>query len=460
MAHVSEVNNTQWSSRFAFLMAAVGSSVGLGNLWRFSAQAGDNGGGAFIVIYLLCILLIGIPVLMSEYIIGRAGNGGSAVNSITDLAARSSVNSKWSALAWMGTLSAFLIVSFYCVVAAWVMLYIPKFLTGAFVGQSAEQIAAQFDTARANKPVIFLYVFCFLGLSSFFVARGVKKGIELASKLLMPIFFLLLVGLSVFSLYIGLQQSALMADGSSGNGTKRALEFMFNPDFSKISANVIVSALGQAFFSIGLGSATMITYGSYLPKSISIPKSSLVIGLTDTAVALIAGLAIFPIVFAFNLDSAGGAGLFFKTLPVALTTLPGGTFMGTAFFTLALFAALTTAIALFEVVTAFLIDRFNLKRLHAVGYIWMSALLLSVGSVFSDSFMTLLDEKITGAIMVPLSGLLAITFVGWKMDKKLLADEIGGISGFVSSILLFLMKILAPICVGIVLIVQVVQAFF
>jgi len=460
MAHVSEVNNTQWSSRFAFLMAAVGSSVGLGNLWRFSAQAGDNGGGAFIVIYLLCILLIGIPVLMSEYIIGRAGNGRSAVNSITDLAARSAANSKWSALAWMGTLSAFLIVSFYCVVAAWVMLYIPKFFLGAFEGQNAEQIAAQFDTARANKPIIFLYVFCFLGLVSFFVARGVKKGIELASKLLMPIFFLLLVGLSVFSLYIGLQQGALMADGSAGNGTKRALEFMFSPDFSKISANVIVNALGQAFFSIGLGSATMITYGSYLPKSISIPKSSLVIGLTDTAVALIAGLAIFPIVFAFNLDSAGGAGLFFKTLPVALTSLPGGTLMGTAFFTLALFAALTTAIALFEVVTAFLIDRFNLKRLHVVGYIWISALLLSVGSVFSDSFMTLLDEKITGAIMVPLSGLLAITFVGWKMDKKLLADEIGGISGFVSSILLFLMKILAPICVGIVLIVQVVQAFF
>lgn len=460
MAHITETSSTQWSSRFAFLMAAVGSSVGLGNLWRFSAQAGDNGGGAFIIIYLLCILLIGIPVLMSEYIIGRAGNGGSAVNSITDLAARSSANSKWASLAWMGTISAFLIVSFYCVVAAWVMLYIPKFLTGAFDGQSAEQIASQFDVARADKLTIFAYVFGFLGLSSFFVARGVKKGIELVSKLLMPIFFLLLIGLSVFSLYIGFGQPALMEDGSQGNGTRRAIEFMFTPDFSKISANVVVSALGQAFFSIGLGSATMITYGSYLPGNISIPKSSLIIGLTDTTVALIAGLAIFPIVFAFNLDAAGGAGLFFKTLPVALTSLPGGAFMGTAFFTLALFAALTTSIALFEVVTAFLIDRFNLKRLKAVSIIWVSALILSMGSIFSDNFMTLLDEKITGAIMVPLSGLLAITFVGWKIDRDILSSELSGLKGAMLSLLMFLMKVMAPISVAILLIVQVVQAFF
>jgi len=236
-------------------MAAVGSSVGLGNLWRFSAQAGENGGGAFVLIYIVCILLIGIPVLICEYIIGRAGTGASAVHSVRDLASRSKAGGGWTGLAWLGTVSAFLIVSFYCVVAAWVMIYVGKFATDSFVGQSPDQIAAQFADMREDRMVVIPITGAFLLIAGYFVSRGVNRGIELASKLLMPVFFFLLAALSAYSLYIGLSNPATMADGSIGTGAARAIEFMFSPDFSKISTNVVVGALGQAFFSIGLGSS-------------------------------------------------------------------------------------------------------------------------------------------------------------------------------------------------------------
>jgi len=419
-----------------------------------------DGGGAFVLIYIVCILLIGIPVLICEYIIGRAGTGASAVHSVRDLASRSKAGGGWTGLAWLGTVSAFLIVSFYCVVAAWVMIYVGKFATDSFVGQSPDQIAAQFADMREDRMVVIPITGAFLLIAGYFVSRGVNRGIELASKLLMPVFFFLLAALSAYSLYIGLSNPATMADGSIGTGAARAIEFMFSPDFSKISTNVVVGALGQAFFSIGLGSATMITYGSYLSRDISIPKSALLVGLTDTGVALVAGLAIFPIVFAFNLNSAGGSGLFFETLPVALGTLPGGALMGTAFFCLATFAALTTAIALLEVVTAFLMDQTKMGRTRSIGVIIAAAATLALASVFSTSFMDVLDVKITGAIMVPLCGLLTVLFVGWKMDRRLVEAELGDLNPAIRSILLLLVKILAPISVGVVLTAQIIQAFF
>lgn len=460
MQNESASSDAFWSSRLAFLMAAVGSSVGLGNLWRFSAQAGDNGGGAFILVYALCIVGVGIPVLISEYIIGRSGQGASAVNSVRDLAARSGGSANWSALAWMGTFSAFLIVSFYCVVAAWVMMYIPKFLSGSFEGRSAAEIAALFEQTQANGSAVLAYVAVFLALTVAFVSRGVNRGIELASKTLMPLFFFLLLALAAYSLWTGAQHSVSLADGSNGTGASRAVEFMFDSDFSKINSSVIVSALGQAFFSIGLGTATMITYGSYLPASINIPRSAFVIGLTDTAVALIAGLAIFPIVFAYGLDSSGGAGLFFKTLPVALTAIPGGFLVGAGFFLLALFAALTTAIALFEVITAFILDRIDTTRSRAAISLGVATFVVAIGSVYSSNFMTVLDEKITGAIMVPLCGLLVVLFVGWGIDKKILDAQLATTAVAARLVLLFFVRYIAPAFVAMVLAAQIVDAFF
>ncbi len=459
MTTMNDNQPAQWSSRFAFLMAAIGSSVGLGNLWRFSAQAGENGGAAFIVIYLAFILLIGIPLLVCEYLLGRSGSGTSAVHSVRDLARRSNVSSAWTSLAWLGTTSAFLIVSFYCVVAAWVVIYVGKFLTGAFDQQSAEQIAGQFSETRENHAVVLAYVAVFLALTGAFVARGVNKGIELASKLLMPLFFILLLSLSAYSVWIGLLQEVLGANGQHTSGTALAFDFMFKPDFSKISTDVVVSALGQAFFSIGLGSATMITYGSYINRRASLPGSALVVGLADSGVALIAGFAIFPIVFAFDLNAAGGAGLFFETLPVALTALPLGAIIGAGFFCLAGFAALTTAIALFEVVTAFLIDTFDWQRLKAVTLLTLSVFTLSVASILSSDFMKLLDERITGAVMVPLSGLVAVIFVGWKMNASIVSDQLDNAPSTIVSSLLFLIRFVVPVCVFIVLVAQVLQAF-
>ena len=272
----------QWSSTITFTLAAIGCSVGLGNLWRFSAEAGAKGGGAFILVYLLCVICIGIPAIMCEFLIGRSGNASSAINSMRDVTQRSGGSRWWVSSAWAGTISGFLIASFYCVVAAWVMAYIPKFLNGAFDGQTPAQIATQFNQMIVSPADLLPWFLIFGGLTTWLVARGVNRGIELASKLLMPTFFLLLLLLSLYS---------MISSWESG-GTQAALDFMFSADFSKINGAVAVSALGQAFFSIGLGMAMMVTYGSYLPKNVSLQRSALIIGGSDTLVALIAGLAI------------------------------------------------------------------------------------------------------------------------------------------------------------------------
>jgi len=430
MAGIPSENTAQWSSRFAFIMAAVGSSVGLGNLWRFSAEAGMNGGGAFILIYLSCVLLIGIPVLMSEFIIGRSGNASSAIRSVNDVADKSNISRGWNSLAWVGMIASFLIVSFYCVVAAWVIMYIPKFLFGRFDGQTAQEISKQFGdmitTPKGFKGFlqneVLIYFTAFVALTTFLVARGVNKGIELAAKVLMPLFFLLLIALAIYSLSIGFSTKVTLADGQASNGAWQAIKFLFTPDVSKITPEIASRALGQAFFSIGLGSAIMITYGSYLPKTISIPKSALIIGLTDTGVALVAGLAIFPIVFAHGLSVNSGAGLFFETLPVALSNAP---LIGAAFFFLAIFAAVTSSVSLLEPAVAWVIERFKMTRIMAAitvgGLMW----LVGLGSVKSLAFMSLIDQGITGTIMLPLSGLLVVLLVGWRLKRKLLYTELG-----------------------------------
>jgi len=333
MAALQGAGTAQWSSRFAFIMAAVGSSVGLGNLWRFSAELGTNGGAAFLVVYIACIFFVGIPVLMSEFMIGRAGNASSAVGSANDLAERSGVSKVWSAGAWFGMIASFLIVSFYCVVAAWVLNYLVRFLGNSFQGLPASEIAAQFP-AMLEDPLgkssgvvraVWPYFFIFAGLTTWLVSRGVNAGIETAAKLLMPIFFVLLIGLALYS----------MVSGMESGGTSEAFAFMFTPDFSKITPAVATSALGQACFSIGIGNAIMITYGSYLPRNINIPRAAVGISVVDTMVAIVAGLAIFPIVFANGLDYSAGPGIFFQTLPTALADF---WYIGAAFFFLAFFA--------------------------------------------------------------------------------------------------------------------------
>lgn len=458
---MAAVGTTQWSSKFAFIMAAVGSSVGLGNLWRFSAEVGNNGGGAFILLYMICVLFIGIPVLICEYVIGRAGNASSAVESVADVSRRSGVSQNWNALAWIGQVASFLIVAFYCVVAAWVMMYIPKFFGGTFDVLTPEQINDSFGANITNWKGVFPYFTLFAILTTLLVARGVNKGIEMTAKFLMPIFFIMLIGLAVFGLTANFPSLASDSSNVVENSRSITLNYLFSPDFSKITdPNIIVAALGQAFFSIGLGSAIMITYGSYLPRHINITKSALVVGLTDTGVALIAGLAIFPVIFAFGIDpGAGGAGLFFKSIPIAMQQIPGGNIIGGLFFFLAIFAAITSSVSLLEPVTAYVAEKFNMTKAKAA-YI-MGALMWLVGLVSMTNLTALdaFDKNVTGALMLPLCGLLAVLYVGWKMDREILDQELAGTSEGAKKLLLVLVKFVAPVCVGLVLIASLINRF-
>lgn len=439
----------QWSSRLAFTLAAIGSSVGLGNLWRFSAEAGENGGGAFIAIYLMCVAFIGIPTMMSEFLIGRAGRAGSALNSARDLAGRSGVSRLWASGVWFGLLSSFLIVSFYCVVAAWVMAYIPRFLTGAFDGQTPVEIAAQFDDLVVSPGQVIGWFLLFAVLATWLVSRGVNRGLEMTSKILMPAFFFLLIALSIFS----------MIAGWKSGGTLAAYDFMFSPDFSKVNGEVAVRALGQAFFSIGLGMAIMVTYGSYLPRSISIPRSAIIVSTCDTLVALAAGLAIFPIVFTYGLDFSAGAGLFFQTLPTALVSTPGGNLIGAAFFCMAFFAALTTAVSLLEPTAEHLCEQFFIPKARAALICGTGMVALGFGSVFSLAFMDFLDTGLTAPILLPLSALIIVLFVGWRLDKAILDDQLDEKDRKLADFLLMLLKYPVPVMIAIIMIYGIVEKY-
>lgn len=439
---MAAAGTAQWSSRFAFIMAAVGSSVGLGNLWRFSAEAGTNGGGAFIIIYIAFIAFIGLPVLMSEYIIGRAGNASSAVKSMDDLNDRGGTSRLWSSGAWLGMIASFLIVSFYCVVAAWVLAYIPKFLTGAFDGLTPEQIAGQFDATIANKTAILPYFLFFGILTAFLVSRGVNKGIEIAAKYLMPLFFILLIGLAGY---------AIVSTNDRG-GAQQAAAFLFNPDFSKLTIGVAVAALGQACFSLGIGNAIMITYGSYLPRSVSIPKAALTVSFTDTVVAMVAGFAIFPIVFANGLDFDAGAGIFFQTLPTALANAPGGNIVGAAFFFLAFFAAITSSISLLEPSVAWVAEQFKLTKAKAAWITGAAIIALGFGSVYSMEFFDFIDTGLVGPIIAPLSALLVVLYTGHRLNKEILDQELGGEGEALGRFLMFFVKYIAPFFIAVVLI--------
>ena len=429
----------QWSSKFAFIMAAVGSSVGLGNLWRFSAELGTNGGAAFLIVYVACIFFVGIPVLMSEFMIGRAGQASSAVGSQNDLAMRSGVSKGWSGGAWLGMIASFLIVSFYCVVAAWVLNYLVRFLGNSFSGQTPDAISAQFGDMLGRPMSVLPYFLIFAGLTTWLVSRGVNKGIEAAAKLLMPLFFLFLVGLALYSIFSGLESG----------GTKQAVGFMFTPDFSKITPEVAVSALGQACFSIGIGNAIMITYGSYLPRNVSIPKAAVGISVVDTLVAITAGLAIFPIVFANNLDFSAGAGIFFQTLPTALAEY---WYIGAAFFFLAFFAAITSSVSLLEPSVAYVAEKFSWTKKKAAWITGGAITALGLCSLYSQDFFDFIDQGLAGPILAPLSALLLVLFTGWRLKKSVLDEELAGEGEKLGRFIMIFVRFVAPVFMGIVLV--------
>jgi len=428
--------HAHWSSRFGFLMAAIGSSVGLGNFWRFPYTAGENGGAAFVLIYLACILLIGFPILMAELSVGRYGQK-SAIGSVQKVAMDNGSSRLWAATGLVGLTGGILVLCFYSVVAGWVMAYIFQMFAGNFAGQSPETVAGAFDTFSADSYQVLGWHTAFMVMTILVVAQGVTGGIERAASILMPIFFIMLIGMVIYA-------------GSVGDMVA-AIGYLFAVDFSEVNGQTFLEAVGQAFFSIGLGSAIMIPYGSYLDKNANIGQSAGIISAADSAVALIAGLAIFPFVFAFSIEPASGPGLFFQALPAAFAQMPGGNIVGGAFFILALIAALTSSISLLQAVVAWIEENSSFDKSTITwmmgGFIW----LVGAGVAFSFPFFDLLDF-LSSSIALPLAGLLMAVFMGWVVDRKIAQAQLSHASPMLFGYFRFVLRFFAPVALTLILI--------
>lgn len=449
MASTSKV---QWSSKMAFIFAAVGSAVGLGNIWRFPYMAGENGGSAFVLVYIGFVFLIGLPVLMAELTIGRHG-GGSPIASVISMAKESKLPERWGWLGKLGTFGGGLgLLSFYSVIAGWVMSYIIQAALGAFSGIDAAGAGAAMDSFTSSAGTMTFWHLAFTVITVVIVGKGIAGGLEKAVIYLMPVLFFLLLLLVGYS----------MAEGEFG----QAVSFLFTPDFSKIDSGVILAALGQAFFSLSVTVGTMMAYGAYLPKDVSIPKSAALICTADTAVALLAGLAIFPLVFAYSLEPAAGPSLIFQTLPIAFGQMPGGTFIGSAFFLLLTIAAITSSISLLEPTAAYFEEKYGITRWRAAIFGGGIAFLVGMLTVFSmndwaellplsfigvetlsngnvANFGNLIDFIVSNIIM-PVGGLLITIFAGWLVHRDIMKKEMGLPEGGVFEIWHVLIKFLCP----------------
>lgn len=430
-------------------------------MWRFPAEAGENGGGAFVLFYIFCVLLIGLPVLLSEVLIGRHGQA-NAPESVRRLARDSNAPEGWSILASMGVFAAFLILSFYCVVGGWVLYYIGVFIGdlfqtgltgGAFQGRPAEDIEALLPGLFGNGSLMVGLNLGFLAVTMFFVARGVSSGIEWVAVYLMPLFFVLFLAITVY--------------GSFSGNFSEAVAYLFTFDFSKLTGEVMLAAVGQAFFSLSLGVAGMMTYGAYANRDTNLGKTSGIIAGADTAVAILAGLAIFPIVFAAGLPTSAGPGLMFQSLPIAFQAMPFGSLIGLAFFIMVFFAALTSSVSLLEAPTAWMFEKFNMSRMVATVIVGGGAAVLGILSslsfndmaefrplgfipIFAETnFFDTLDG-VTSKLFMPIGAILTCIFVGWIADAKLV-DKENGLDGVLHQTWRILVRFVCPAVLAVIL---------
>lgn len=435
-----------WSSRMAFILAVTGSAVGLGNIWKFPYMAGQNGGGAFVLVYLVCVVVIGMPVMMSEILIGRRGRR-NPVATMELLGREEGSSVHWRVVGAMGVLAGILILSYYSMIAGWTLAYIGKSASSSFAGASATAVAAQFGEFVGDWKTVVFWHTTFMSLCVFVVARGVERGLEQAVRFMVPALLILMLVLLGYSISTGF--------------FSQGVAFMFTADFDKLGWGGVLAALGQAFFTLSIGMGAIMAYGAYLPEETSITGSAAAVVTADTSIAILAGLAIFPLVFANGLDPAEGPGLVFQTLPLAFGQMPGGVFFSTIFFVLLAFAAWTSAIGLMEPGVAFIVEQYHRTRAQATiivgGLIWF----IGLGSALS--FNVLKDTKflagtffdnvdyLTSNIMLPLGGLLITIFAGWVMCRNSTSDELGG-SGSLYSAWRILARFIAPIGILFVLI--------
>jgi len=432
-----------------FVLAATGSAVGLGNIWRFPYVTSENGGGAFVLVYLACIAVVGLPILFSEIVVGRRGRM-SPINSIKELADDAGASRAWMGLGWLGVLAGFLVLSFYSVVAGWTLAYGFDYFQQLVMGAPQISEPGQFFSDLLADPgrMIFWHAI-FMVLTVGVVSFGVEEGLERAVSVLMPLLFVLLLILFGYGM-------------STGHFTE-AMQFLFRPDWHKIDGGVIVRAMGQAFFTLSLGMCAIMAYGAYLPSNVNIPRVGISVAFADTAVALVAGMAIFPIVISFGLDPAGGgAGFIFTALPLAFNEMPFGIAYGMSFFLLLAVAAWTSSISLLEPPTAYFVEATNFSRKQIA--VTVAALTWAFGlfSVFGYNIwseVTLGGKGIMDAIdfvasniMLPIGGLLTAVFAGWVLSNRITREELDDkMPNWAFQAWLWLTRVVTPILILVVL---------
>lgn len=435
-----------FGSKLGVILASAGSAVGLGNIWRFPYETGENGGAAFIIIYLGCVLLIGIPIMVAEFLIGRRSRSNTA-----GAYQRLAPGTPWKWVGRMGVLAGFLILSYYTVVAGWTLEFIYEAATNSFAGKSAEGFIASFDSFVANpwRPLIWLIVFMLM--THYIIVKGVEKGIEKSAKIMMPALFILLIILAICSISLP--------------GSSAGINFLFKPDFSQVNSKAFLSAMGQAFFSLSLGMGCLCTYASYFKNDTPLPKVALNVATIDTLVAILAGVIIFPAAFSVGIKPDAGPSLLFITLPNVFQQAFGSIpllaiSLSIMFYVLLAVAALTSTISLHEVVTAYLHEEFKMTRKKAACIVTTSCIVLGVfcslslgvGKEYTLFGMTLFDlfDYVTAKLMMPIGGFLIAIFTGWYLDKKIVWEEItnqGKLKPIVFKTLVFLLKYFSPIAI-------------
>jgi len=425
-----------WSSRGVFVMATVGSAVGLGNIWKFPYITGQYGGGAFVVVYLLCIALIGIPIMMAEILLGRRGRA-SPISTMQRLAREEGSSRAWSLVGYSGVVAGFLILSFYSVIAGWALAYVFQAASGGFEAVTAEGAAKLFGDLVGSPQQLLIWHSVFIVMTTLVVARGVREGLERAVSIMMPALFVMLLVMVGYAFVEG--------------DFARGFSFLFDVNFAKVfelctgtaealdcrfSGEPVLVAMGHAFFTLSLGMGAIMAYGAYVPDRASITGATITIAVADTVVALLAGLAIFPIVFASGLEPSAGPGLIFQTLPIAFGSMPGGQWFGTIFFVLLVFAAWSSSISLVEPAVAWLVDGRGWRRGVAAVMVGGLAWFLGIGSVLSFNLWsgeeyqvfgrTLFDLKdfVASNVMLPLGGLLIALFVAYGAGRHMALDEL------------------------------------
>ena len=417
----------QWSSQWGFLLAAVGFAVGMGNIWRFPYVLGENGGSAFLFIYLAFALGIGLPLLITELTIGRRG-GRSASGSIEVVAAEAGIGKGWGRVGSLGVFCAFVILSYYTVISGWTLDYFVRAASGDLENITASASTSMWNSLMANPVRLIFWNTVVHILIVLIIRRGVQAGIERAVKVLMPALFITLIVMVIY--------------GTVAGDMGATIKYLLEPDFSKVTFGTAMSAIGQAFFSIGIGMGSLIVFGSYMPKDFSIPRSATTVIFLDTGVALLAGFAIFPLVFAYNLDPSSGTGLIFETLPLAFGQMPGGRIFGSIFFVLLISAALSSCLGLAEGVVSWIDEHWGIKRtkgaLLTAGAGWIIGLLsiMSLGDwsefypldfipAFAGQTIFVAFDFIAANILLLLGGLLLSVFFGWLVPKKIKQEELG-----------------------------------